>query len=79
MGTPNEETWPGVSLLPDFNRNFEKFPGESLRNLIPRIDDVGFDLLNRMLQLNPSQRISAADALTHPYLLDIPESITNMN
>ena len=78
MGTPTEETWHGVSQLPDYNRNFEKYPGENLRSLIPRIDDLGFDLLNRMLQMNPSDRISASGALNHPFLQDIPESITNM-
>ena len=79
MGTPSEETWPGVSALPDYNRNFDKFPGENLRNLVNRIDDVGFDLLSRMLQMNPNSRISAADALNHPFLKDVPEFITNMS
>ncbi|OMJ71086.1 hypothetical protein SteCoe_30790 [Stentor coeruleus] len=74
MGTPNEETWPGISLLPEYNRNYDRYPGENLRNLVPRIDDVGFDLLSRMLQMNPINRISAADALNHPYLRDIPDS-----
>lgn len=77
-GTPNEETWPGVSSLPDYSRNFEKFPGENLRNFVPRIDDVGFDLLNRMLQMNPGNRISAMEALNHPFLKDVPEFIMNM-
>lgn len=75
MGTPTEENWPGVGLLPDYNKNTEKYPGESLRNLIPRIDDLAFDLLSRMLQMNPANRISAADALNHPYLTDLQQPL----
>lgn len=26
MGTPNEETWPGVTSLPDFKLSFPKWP-----------------------------------------------------
>jgi len=78
MGTPTEETWPGVSQLSEYNCNWEKLPSEDLRALVPRIDDEGYDLLSKMLQMNPSNRISAAEALNHPYLADIPESIRNM-
>uniref|UniRef100_A0A0A9E4C6 Uncharacterized protein n=1 Tax=Arundo donax TaxID=35708 RepID=A0A0A9E4C6_ARUDO len=26
MGTPNEETWPGVASLPDYKSSFPKWP-----------------------------------------------------
>jgi len=64
--------------LSEYNRNFERFPGEDLRSLVPRLDDEGYDLLNRMLQINPINRISAAEALNHPYLRDVPDSIRDM-
>ncbi|CAG9315250.1 CDK18_1 [Blepharisma stoltei] len=78
MGTPTEESWPGISQLSEYNRNFERFLGEDLRVIVPRLDDDGYDLLSRMLQVNPINRISAAEALNHPYLRDVPDSIRDM-
>jgi serine/threonine protein kinase len=82
-GTPSEETWPGVSQLPEYSvssrqRHFDEFPGEELVAHVPRIGEQGLELLERMLQMMPSRRISAADALNHPYLADVPDAIRNM-
>ena len=35
--------------------------------MTPRLCDHGRDLLARMLTYDPAKRISAADALAHPY------------
>jgi serine/threonine protein kinase len=78
MGTPDEQSWPGISQLSEYNRNFEVFGGEDMRAIIPRLDDEGYDLFNKMLQVNPINRISAAEALNHPYLRDVPDSIRDM-
>lgn len=40
--------------------------------ILPQIDQQGLDLLQRMLQLRPELRISAKDALTHPWFNDLP-------
>lgn len=45
-------------------------PYESLRKLCINMDDVAVDLLFKMVQLEPSQRISAKEALNHPYFKD---------
>ena len=37
-----------------------------------RIDEKGLDLLDKLLTLNPSQRITAKDALNHPYFKSHP-------
>ena len=42
-----------------------------LETVIPKMPPEAFDLLERMLKMNPSERISVADALTHDYLSDV--------
>jgi len=70
MGTPNEENWPGVSELPEFQPSL--FPTWSKRT---GVNDLlgeflganGLALLNEMLVYLPGRRISARKALEHPY------------
>ena len=38
------------------------------------IDDVGLDLLGKMIQLDPAKRISAKRALEHPFFDDLDKS-----
>lgn len=42
------------------------------------LDDDGIDLLEKMLVHDPTKRISAKDALLHPFLRDVPKEIKNM-
>ncbi|KAF5186349.1 Cyclin-dependent kinase [Thalictrum thalictroides] len=71
MGTPNEETWPGVSSLPDFKSAFPKWPSKDLATVVPDLEPTGLDLLSKMLYLDPSKRITARSALEHEYFKDI--------
>ncbi|CAF0959858.1 unnamed protein product [Adineta ricciae] len=70
IGTPTEETWPGVSALPEYKPFSIYQPTLSLIHFVPKLNNKGKDLLLRCLICNPSQRISAADALQHPYFSD---------
>ncbi|KAE9603264.1 hypothetical protein Lal_00008195 [Lupinus albus] len=71
MGTPNEETWPGVTSLPDFKSAFPKWSAKDLATLVPDIEPAGLDLLKSMLCLDPSKRITARNALDHEYFKGI--------
>lgn len=72
LGTPNEHTtWPGVSKLPDFREVFPKFPGKALSEVTPQLDAEGIELLQMMLAYNPAERISAKEAMRHPWFNEI--------
>lgn len=46
---------------------------QPIERIAPRLDAAGLDLLGRMLQYDPARRISAADALRHPYFAPLAE------
>ncbi|KAK7845413.1 cell division control protein 2 like protein [Quercus suber] len=71
LGTPNENTWPGVTSLPDYKSTFPKWPPKDLATMVPSLDSAGVDLLSKMLCFDPSRRITARSALEHEYFKDI--------
>jgi len=71
LGTPSEETWPGVTELPNYNQNFPRWPSQSWETICPTLCPAGRDLFARMLAYEPSRRISARDALAHEFFDDI--------
>ncbi|KLO16731.1 Pkinase-domain-containing protein [Schizopora paradoxa] len=68
LGTPSEESWPGVSQLPDYKSTFPQWSSRELAQVIPTLDAAGIDFLHKTLIYDTSQRISAKRALSHPYL-----------
>jgi cyclin-dependent kinase len=77
-GTPDLELWPGMKDLPLFKPDYPQYKGESLAKLVPTLDELGLDLLDKLLKCNPAERITAIEAMKHPYLKDVPDSIKNM-
>ncbi|XP_039135037.1 cell division control protein 2 homolog A-like isoform X2 [Dioscorea cayenensis subsp. rotundata] len=79
LGTPDEESWPGVTSLPDFKAAFPKWSPkalnhvQSLATVVPKLDAAGIDLLSKMLLISPIKRITAREALQHEYFKDIGE------
>ncbi|KAG0163520.1 negative regulator of the PHO system [Apophysomyces sp. BC1034] len=71
MGTPTEQTWPGVSQLPEYKATQVIYPPQHINQILPTVDQCGLDLLSRMLQYQPQLRISAKDALNHVYFNEV--------
>jgi serine/threonine protein kinase len=74
LGTPSAAEWPGASQLPDWGASFPRFRKRSWAAVAPRLCDQGRDLLARMLVYDPARRISAAEALAHPYFAGTVET-----
>ena len=73
-GTPNENYASSLRELPEWSNNennFENYPEQDLKTFVPNLDSEGFDLLQKFLQLEPEKRISAEEALKHPFFDDI--------
>jgi cyclin-dependent kinase len=74
-GTPNAAEWPTMKDLPLYKPDYPVYSPVPLAKLVPGLDDkgLGLDLLEKMLKCNPAERITAKDAMSHPYLKDVPE------
>ncbi|XP_034041285.1 cyclin-dependent kinase 1 [Thalassophryne amazonica] len=71
LGTPNNDVWPDVESLPDYKNTFPKWKCGSLSSMVASLDKNGLDLLAKMLTYNPPKRISARQAMSHPYFDDL--------
>jgi len=71
MGTPNDQTWPGVNQMPEFKMTFPKWKPQPLAEVVPRLDARGVDLLSQMLVYTPGKRITAKQALQHSYFSEL--------
>eukprot|EP00826_Nyctotherus_ovalis_P012470 TRINITY_DN132_c0_g1_i8.p1 TRINITY_DN132_c0_g1~~TRINITY_DN132_c0_g1_i8.p1 ORF type:complete len:275 (+),score=85.49 TRINITY_DN132_c0_g1_i8:581-1405(+) len=75
-GSPTEQTWPGISQLRFYNdlQPRKAYP-RALRAAFegnPKVDGSTMDLLEKMLVLSPSERITARQALEHEYFRSEP-------
>jgi serine/threonine protein kinase len=77
-GTPSLEFWPTMKDLPLYKPDYPQYQAALLSKLVPTLDELGLDLLDKMLRCNPAERITAKDAMLHPYLKDVPDYVKNM-
>jgi cyclin-dependent kinase 8/11 len=78
LGNPTPEKWPTLTTLPHWQNNRNQIQSRKYENpglysivqLPPK--SAGFDLLSRMLEYDPTKRITAAQALEHEYFRNEP-------
>ena len=70
FGTPNEESWNGVTNLPFYKDSFPRFKPIGIEKLVPGLDACGIDLLKKLLCMDPRKRISAKEAMAHSFFKD---------
>lgn len=71
FGSPTEEIWPGVKLLPDFIQ-FKPSPVIPLREIFTAAGDDLIELADSMFSLYPLKRCTASEALKMPYFSNRP-------
>ena len=69
LGTPKIEDWNEIVNLPYYSNKFPNFSPKKIEEIVPGLDSNGINLLKSMLQYDPNKRISAKQALLHPYFL----------
>jgi serine/threonine protein kinase len=74
LGTPCDEVWPGVTSLPDYKTTFGQWKPQDMASIVPGLDALGLDLLSKMLKYAPQERITAKEALRHPYFDDLDKT-----
>lgn len=73
LGTPTEESWPGVKKLRDWHE-YPQWQPQNLSRAVPDMGPEALDLLTRMLMFDPAKRVSAKAALNHPFFDDLDKS-----
>lgn len=71
LGTPTEDSWPGMKSLPDYVE-FKPFPGTPLKDIFSAAGDDLLDLLARLFDCNPNCRVTSSQALQMPYFANKP-------
>ncbi|TDH72617.1 hypothetical protein CCR75_004294 [Bremia lactucae] len=71
LGTPTEEEWPGMTSLANFIE-FTPSSAPPLASIFSAASEDALDLLAKLLKFDPMKRITAVEALKHPYFSNSP-------
>jgi serine/threonine protein kinase len=64
-----------MSDLPNADKvcfDTSRFTYNNLRKMLPSLSEKGLDLMNKLLTYDPKKRITAKEAMSHPYFKEKP-------
>lgn len=83
LGNPSKEKWPGIEHMPDYKHlwpqlRIDNFSNNLLSWYSTRArNSSGFELFESLLQYDPGKRLSAKEALDHPWFQKDPKPTAN--
>ncbi|KAJ3850413.1 kinase-like protein [Lentinula lateritia] len=75
LGSPTEKDWPSVTHLPEYPslKRLDPYPNRLYDWCQSRLrSQAGYDLLRMLFIYDPDRRLSAREALVHPWFLEDP-------
>ncbi|GLD73160.1 cyclin-dependent kinase 16-like protein [Lates japonicus] len=79
LGTPTEQSWPGISSNEEFvTCNYPQYRAERLSNHTPRLSSEGVELLSKFLQFEGKKRISADESMNHRYFSNLGNRVRSL-
>ncbi|RZF38794.1 hypothetical protein LSTR_LSTR008164 [Laodelphax striatellus] len=84
-GFPTDKEWPDMRFLPEFPTVKRKFPHFQCSDAARRFgeifgvgEDKAVDFMLHVMQLDPKKRISADEALAHPFLEGVKDDVKSI-
>lgn len=72
LGTPTEETWPGLKELPDFNKiDFSPSKPTSWSIILPLADTITLNLISKILIYDGLKRITAKQVREITFMMKV--------
>ena len=75
FGTPTPQTWAGIEKLPCYKHTFPQWKPKPLTPSIKGLDSQSCELIGKMLQLNPLDRINFRDSLNHSFFDSVRNNV----
>jgi len=73
LGTPTEQSWPGVGNLPDYSKiTFPDTSGIPYTDMVPEATPGAVDLLSNLVIYDSNKRLPAKNALKHHFFHELP-------
>lgn len=74
IGTPSKSVMDKIRKVgAHIKVDFPKQEGTGIRKLLPGVSEEGIDLIERLLAYDPDERLTAREALRHPFFREIRE------